>query len=395
MQVYGLVLTILFGLVCLPVTFEVLRKRTHPFIVCRNPFFLIVQSLGALLACSTLTLYIALHPDYDCNLYYAGTMFAFAFVAFPMALRIWEYCVQFHLVLLRVKFRSNTELTKGWEKEHWFFRNKWAGSPKFLFKLYVFGFWVWLTPIIPQAIIIGPDGYNENDICTVFDGSIYISLAFVLCYFILVVVMCFLTWGAYDSYRIKAEMKTIVGIWLIVFLVWTPYTSLDFPFQFIMPSAFFITLGMYATFLCTAVWALYLVRREQQIEIGMLSAGYKAFVDELEFLPFRNTFFDFLATQFAQENLLFYEAVTDWKRMMPSNTSRCSTALTIRETFIDDAGLCQVNIDSDVKYAIDTALHENLVDIPSDLFDTALAAVLNNMHTNSYTVFKKQKRSSV
>jgi hypothetical protein len=55
-----------------------------------------------------------------------------------------------------------------------------------------------------------------------------------------------------------------------------------------------------------------------------------------QFIKNRNAFFDFLATQFSEENLLFYETIVDWKRLPPNSPDRGATAISIRETVRKD-----------------------------------------------------------
>lgn len=142
--VYALVLTGLFTLVSVPCTIALFKLRAHPLIKCRNPFLLILQSIGTFVAatllslcifyfvifwdyfailfyfiylfntliCETQTLlefdsctYLGLRPDYSCYALFTGTMLCYSHMALPLCVRVWEYCVNFHMAQLRSKFR--------------------------------------------------------------------------------------------------------------------------------------------------------------------------------------------------------------------------------------------------------------------------------------------------
>jgi hypothetical protein len=106
-------------------------------------------------------------------------------------------------------------------------------------------------------------------------------------------------------------------------------------------------MGFYATLLMTVYYPLYLVKSESVISVGQAAQGFEEFVVQLEFLPFRyapslcpfflgltlcrNAFRDFLALQFCQENILFYENAFDWKRMNANDSERTQIALAIRD----------------------------------------------------------------
>jgi len=197
-----------------------------------------------------------------------------------------------------------------------------------------------------------------------------------------------LTWNLHDAYKLKLEMKVLSITWIIVFAIYIPYGSASFPLQRTLSPAFWILMGFYATFIISTIYPLYLVKSEAVISVGE-GTGFEEFVDQLEFLPFRNAFRDYLALQFCQENILFYENACDWKRMK-NGEDRTQIALGIRDNYILETGLCQINISGPARERICKALdkaHKDS-DVPQDLFDEALNAVLSNMHANSYYQFK-------
>lgn len=53
-------------------------------------------------------------------------------------------------------------------------------------------------------------------------------------------------------------------------------------------------LGLYFSQLICVVFPLYLVYTEKKVDVGEAAAGFKEFIDKLEFLPFRLRFLKFI-----------------------------------------------------------------------------------------------------
>lgn len=406
--VYGLVLTGIFAVASVVGTTLLFIRRNHPFIKCRNPPFLILQNVLTLLAASITSLYVGLRPNFSCYVYYIGSLLAFAGLGWPMAIRCWEYCVNFHISKVRSKFStqnldgssdsSSSPLTRSnvlmpnWGQNSWFFRNRWVASPRFMVKVFVVGFWIWLLPVIPYFFL--KDQYDYNDKtggCSVYNGGVYLILLIVIVFVIFAIFLGNLMRGARDAYRIKNEIVIITLTWLVVFIIWTPYTAISFPFQKTLSPSFWILIGFYISFIFFTVFPLFLSYKHDQMDVGEATAGFKEFIEKLENLHFRNAFHDFLALQFCQENILFYEVVMDWRRMSHSDASRVSSARSIHENYILESGLCQINISGPVREKVSIAISKADSELPEDIFDEALAQVLNMMHSNSYYQFKSHR----
>jgi len=387
---YGIVLTVIFGIASIVGTIMIYLKRNHTFIRCRNPFFLIVQNIGTLTAATITSLYLGLRPDFSCYAYEIGASMPFAGLALPMAVRCWEYCVNFHISKVRSKFRSNV-LLPNWGEASWFFRNRWVAGPRFMMKFFFLVDWIWFLPTIPFFLQKGQYDYNQktNSCSSSFSGGTEVTVVMVLIFVFLAIFLGILMRGSRDAYRIKNEISIIAFSWLFVIILWIPF-SLSTNLSAKFPPNIWLLIGFYWTFCWCTIFPLVLAYRHDQLDVGEATSGFKEFIEKLENLHFRNAFHDFLALQFCQENILFYEVVMDWKRLPVGDSTRNANAKFINENYILESGVCQVNISGPTRERINLAVNK-LEALPEDLFDEALAAVLNVMHANSYYQFKSHR----
>lgn len=385
-EAYGYVLLAVFAVVVIAITTIIFLRRNHPIIKSRDPLLLVVQNLGSLLVAALVSIYIALRPQYPCCAYYTGLYGLFAFFIFPLAIRCWAYAINFYLSKVRSKFRANV-LLPDWGGTSWFVRNRWIGSVKFLRKVLFGGFWIFLIPIIPYCADDERWDYDSDLKCPTGTNGMIATIVFMVFFVVVAIFVSILTWNMHDAYMIKFEIKLLPVIWVLETIAFFIYSRAPGNVQSVVPPTIWNLIGLYASFLLCNLYPLYLDKKEQRvIPVGEAAQGFEEFVNQLEFLPFRNAFRDFLALQFCQENILFYENVCDWKRMSGSDNERIAIAKAIRDNYILESGVCQINISGPTRERVVTAVARDA--IPNDVFDEALNAVLSNMHVNSYYQFK-------
>jgi len=144
--------------------------------------------------------------------------------------------------------------------------------------------------------------------------------------------MAMLTRGLRDSYYIKHEMGIICVFWIVIVIVSIIYQlGAGSSIQRKISSSFWILLGEYNTFIWANFFPLFLAYRNKKLREESIVSEFKEFAQQLEDLIFRNALLDFLETQFCQENILFYQAVVEWKRMGENNPDRVKIARFIHE----------------------------------------------------------------
>eukprot|EP00026_Physarum_polycephalum_P008704 Phypoly_transcript_08801.p1 GENE.Phypoly_transcript_08801~~Phypoly_transcript_08801.p1 ORF type:complete len:398 (+),score=30.50 Phypoly_transcript_08801:249-1442(+) len=387
MIVWALVFTILSGLLMVGGTLWVYMYQRDPFIACRNPTLLIIQNIGIMISALISSIYIAIRPHFSCWLYYFGAFFIFSGFAYPISIRYWEYCVNFRVSQVRSKFRTQVTLQQ-WGEEDWFFRHRWLGSRRFLNKIYCFGFWIWLAPILPNFFLINQYDYNlETQGCTVYDGGYYMIGVLAVVFFACGAFLAYITRGSPDAYFIKHEMGVICIFWVIVIVILIPYQfAVHETAQRRFPASALPLLGLYVSFICSNFFPLYLAHRNKTLNLSSSHSDLADFERKLETILFRNAFLDFLATQFCQETILFYQAVVEWKKIS-DDVERIKTAHLIHDTFVVDGATCQVNIPGDIRDKLTARIER--ADITNDVFDEATHEVLDMVHSNSYVQFKR------
>eukprot|EP01119_Soliformovum_irregulare_P024063 TRINITY_DN8550_c0_g1_i1.p1 TRINITY_DN8550_c0_g1~~TRINITY_DN8550_c0_g1_i1.p1 ORF type:complete len:241 (-),score=77.06 TRINITY_DN8550_c0_g1_i1:25-747(-) len=104
-----------------------------------------------------------------------------------------------------------------------------------------------------------------------------------------------------------------------------------------------------------------------------------------------DAFLQFLSQSFAEENLLFYNAVEQFK-MLGSNQEMIQEAQRIYNQFIELDAAQQINITSDVKKIVDDRIAAG--DITAKLFDGPQAAITFLMETDCLPKFVQSKFES-
>ena len=95
----------------------------------------------------------------------------------------------------------------------------------------------------------------------------------------------------------------------------------------------------------------------------------------------------YLSTELSLENLLFYKAVTKWKKAYKAESvDTQERAYWIKEVFLEDSTL-EVNVSADVKKRVKLAIPNKKVKAPIDVFDSALHEVQDLMAFHSFPRF--------
>lgn len=66
-------------------------------------------------------------------------------------------------------------------------------------------------------------------------------------------------WGARDVYHVKTEMDINVVIWIIVMLIWVPYSQLQITFLKTFSPSLWIIIGLFLCFGVGCIFPLVLV----------------------------------------------------------------------------------------------------------------------------------------
>lgn len=386
------VLTAIYGFLEIVGIILLYVNRKHPYVKHRNWKFLLFQNSGALTSATILTLYFGLRPAFSCYLYYIASLLIYSGFILPLAVRYWEYCVNFHISKVRTKFRSNV-LLPNWGENSWFFRNRWVSSPKFLNTFFSILFVILLIPTIPYFFLRDDDEYNQKTGgCQVYAAGVYLVPVIALICFVLFAVLAYLMKNSRDAYHIKTEMYALTITWVTVLVIWIPYSQLSITFLKTLSPSFWMVMGLYSSSVWICFFPLILVYRHPVIllPIGGAEGGpngeFNDFVEKLENLRFRNALHDFLKLQFCQENILFYEVVTDWRRLPMSDSDRTATAKSIHDNYVLESGLCQVNLPGSLRQQVSRDINKDPV--PPEIFDASLKEVLEMIYANSFLPFK-------
>lgn len=375
---------------CLICTVLIYRKRANSFIKCRNPLFLIVQNLGSMVSCLFLSTYIYLRPDYPCQLFYVGLITTYSLFATPLLLRTWEYCVNFHISLLKLHYRATMYVK--WEKTSWVYEHRWVGSPIFLKRLLLFAVIFMCLPIIAIGF---PSQFEYDDIswgCSMKGGAIYIGLGGGLIFLVAAVGMGFLIYRSQDAFKIKTELNILALLWFSILVTFVVYVNVPSrPYHDALPASTFILIGYVVTIFICNILPLYYAHQSDKIRSRKSSGTLSHFSSMLESVAFRNRFHEFLTRQFCQENLQFYELVMEWKALRPNDPERAIKARSIVDVFVVEHSVCQVHMPEVLRNQIIKESTQD--DISSTIFDAALSALVEDMHVNSYRQFTSTESS--
>lgn len=389
-QTIGFYLAAIYPVAAILCSILVLLRRDHYFIRCRNPLLLMIQNAASVVSCELMVLYIALRPEYNCGLWFAAVNFMFSLYGIPLLVRCWEYCVNFKMSLMRLQYRSSFHLD--WEQSSWFFKHRWVGQPLYLKKILVV---LMILLSLPNFIALDSSQlyYDETSHgCTIVSNAFYVGVTVAIIFVVVSIAIGLLIFRARDVFHIKREINIIALVWSFAVVFFLGYSSRarpeqqNFPAAFVLVACFFISL-----FACNILPLIYAYRYDRKSKTMIDGGSLAYFTSLLESVQFRNAFHDFLTKQFCQENLQFYEVVNLWKEIRTTDPERRRRANSIVNVFINESGLCQVNvIDSERAKIMEKMKME---EIPADIFDAALAALIEDMHTNSFRQYRNNSDS--
>jgi len=161
-------------------------------------------------------------------------------------------------------------------------------------------------------------------------------------------------------------------------LLSTPQTRSHFP------TAILIIVAQLMTFVISNILPL-LLSLWYDWHVYQQIFNFGEFEEMLQSATFRNDFHEFLTKQFCQENLLFYEVVTEWKSMAKDHPMRIEKTKKIIHDFVAEGAVCQVNIAGEQRNEIVQRMETN--DFPETIFDEALGNLVYDMHVNSFKLF--------
>jgi len=112
--------------------------------------------------------------------------------------------------------------------------------------------------------------------------------------------------------------------------------------------------------------------------------SFPQFVSLLDSVEFRESFHTFLAKQFCQENLQFYEVIQFWKALAvgPEKLAKAQSIVTV---FVIENGMCQINMTGEIRERIIKGLASS--PLPDTLFDEAVESLTQDMYYNSFAQF--------
>lgn len=386
----GLFLAIV-SLLFIPASCLVFVRREHYFIKCRSPIFLITQNVGSMMCALLLSIYWAFKPNISCGVYFMAYVFAEAGMGVALSMRCWQYSVNYHISVLKAQYRESLFGSAAiWktDKLWWLFTHKWVSSFSFLVKIliviYVLLFVVMLIPFL--ARYEDTVSYNEQGLCQIKDPLAYTIIAIGATFVLFDISLATLIRKSRDAYHIKTETLMLSVLWIAALLIGGLFSSFG-AFPSAISAELVLVVAILLTLLVSTIFPLFLsYRYDKYMEKSKYDVNLSYFEDLLQSFHFRNVFHDFLTKEFAQENLLFYEIVNRWKELPPQDPTKNSMAQHIYGNFILSHGVCQVNIEDDVKQKIEQKI--KLDPIPDTIFDEVFEMLVNDMLLSSFRQFK-------
>jgi len=298
---------------------------------------------------------------------------------------ILNFSVKYHISLLKLHYRSFFTHNP---KTSWFFKHKWVASRPFLRKLMV-GLMLFLASF--NFVLFVPDLFKYSPIsggCTETGSDVvfYTLVSFALITLLTVVVFGFLLFRAKDVYKVKIELSILALYWLATVVAYMGYGFTERLAQRNFSTDYLVVIGIFVTFvLCNVVPLIYAYRFDRSLGAEGSLLHFKYLLESVEF---RNAFYKFLTTQFCQENLQFYEVVTEWKNLPLNDPSCRSKARSIISVFVVDTGVCQINITAPLRSKIMTQIERD--PLPCSIFDEVLECIVVDMHLDSFRQFKNK-----
>lgn len=383
-QAYGFVIAAIYPVITSIFCVLIYLGRENIFIKCRNPLLLIVQNIGGMMCVFLLSLFIAMRPNYNCIFFFIGYTFVYSVFGVSAILRIWQICVNFHISLLKLQYRSSLFLN--WNTSSWFSRHKWVGEPPFLRKVLLASVVLFSIPIVFIALP-GQTYFEYSSLsCNWKKIPSNIMLGVAILFWSSSILMGTLYKNAKDAYKIKVELGLIALVWFVAvtsFVIYTnPVRRVD---RYFSASNIIILANFFSLLICNVIplhcaWEFEKACRGEQVNS---LAIFKKLLLQLEF---RDRFHDFLNKTFCQENLQFYEVVTLWKNLSYIDPTRYEKLRSIIEVFVIENSVCEVSLEDKIR----TKIMQDFAraDPPNTIFDEAVEALIQDMHANSYRQYR-------
>jgi len=381
---YGLVLTVVIPVFVVFLSWIIFRKRKHPFVKSRKPDFILVQNVGVIISFILTSLYIALRPDFPCSLNVFSNIINLSIVGYVLYVRVWEYCLCFHMSLLKARMRSN-EFALDWKENSWLYKHAYVAQHSFFQKILYIGIIVLTVPGFYFFFPLTTMQYDPKaQMCilhTAYTTGYTVPAVILIASGLFV---AFLIRNSSDAYRLRREKFSLIFVWLLIFFFVYIYSITGSEEMFkSVPPVFFQLVGQFITVcitnFCPLYYAFIIDRSEPTKE------SQERFITLLECPHFRNGFYNYLTEQFCGENLQFYESVQTWKTLRSDDPKKRANAQLIYESFVVDGGICQVHMQSETREKIIESLKK--LEISDHVFDSAITALLQDMYYNSFLLF--------
>eukprot|EP01113_Clastostelium_recurvatum_P041912 TRINITY_DN6733_c0_g1_i1.p1 TRINITY_DN6733_c0_g1~~TRINITY_DN6733_c0_g1_i1.p1 ORF type:complete len:455 (+),score=41.32 TRINITY_DN6733_c0_g1_i1:138-1367(+) len=357
-------------------------RDTH-VIAKRGYIFLLLQNLGMLYSIVILSVHVMTGERRLCYLYIWVSLGGYIFYGLPLFMRTHIYCIRFNLAQERKLERPSP----------FFMKRLWLISPAFLMKLFLVLFILQIAvPIgfsIQSAVQDVPYESYEAQGCVLLEHNHALSsfgYLFVAVYMFSIIMCVICLWKSSDAYYIKLEMQLTLIIWIAVVVVAHSIRSVPSLVSY-YPNVTGIV-GMILSCIVSDVFLIHWARQERKIFEADVDLGLR-----LESNAFRHDFAEFLCSQFAIENLLFWDAVQSYKRLPQGSEEQMRKAKIIYEKYIAVSSVCEVNLGSQTRQSIGASVRPGIY-VTSDTFSVAEREVMYMLKFHSYPLYMMRRSSS-
>eukprot|EP01113_Clastostelium_recurvatum_P041913 TRINITY_DN6733_c0_g1_i2.p1 TRINITY_DN6733_c0_g1~~TRINITY_DN6733_c0_g1_i2.p1 ORF type:complete len:460 (+),score=29.64 TRINITY_DN6733_c0_g1_i2:134-1381(+) len=363
-------------------------RDTH-VIAKRGYIFLLLQNLGMLYSIVILSVDVMTGERRLCYLYVWVSIGGYIFYGLPLFMRTHIYCIRFNLAQERKLERPSP----------FFMKRLWLISPAFLMKLFLVLFILQIAvPIgfsIQSAVQDEPYEslrHHEAQGCALEQNHALSSFSyFFIAVYMFSIIMCVIClWKSSDAYYIKLEMQLTLIIWIAVVVIAYSIRSVPTLLVVYYPAPLNVTgmVGMILSCIVSDVFLIHWARQERKIFEADVDLGLR-----LESNAFRHDFAEFLCSQFAIENLLFWDAVQSYKRLPQDSEEQMRKAKIIYEKYIAVSSVCEVNLGSQTRQSIGASVRPG-INVTADTFSVAEREVMYMLKFHSYPLYMMRRSSS-
>eukprot|EP01113_Clastostelium_recurvatum_P046688 TRINITY_DN8219_c0_g1_i1.p1 TRINITY_DN8219_c0_g1~~TRINITY_DN8219_c0_g1_i1.p1 ORF type:complete len:462 (+),score=29.01 TRINITY_DN8219_c0_g1_i1:47-1387(+) len=360
-------------------------RDTH-VVTQRSYFFVLLQNIGCLVFIVLLSADMMTTSRQYCDVQIWKSTVPFSFLVLPLFMRVWIYCFRYYLTRERKKHEGRGGRWRSVPKA--FMRRLRMIKSSFLLRLWVCAFSVLiLLPVLSTVVRVATNSpawvprHNDSaQICLWQDNNVGSGVTYglaALSAIIIIFSMKYL-WKSEDVYHIKGELKALLAIWVVDFVVLEVLSGLHLGTH--VPLNMVVALGVMATAFLTGPWLVFLAYKERRLR--------KTSSDLAKILPntdFRAEFSDFLSIQLSVENLLFYEEVQVYK-ILPAGPEQIGLAVHIFSKYIAKEAPCEINISDQTKQMCSMRMAV-ATSITRDVFANAEREVFHNLQFHSFPLF--------